>query len=133
MAAHIPAWATLPQRTGRLYLEEVPPPGFRTSEHPSECWCVDRKAGYLLGRNADAVDVAVDHKSASRVHACLAHGGAGDVHLLDLGSVHGDPPLSIGVLCGGARLGGGSAARTAGLWPQEMRRRWCGTGTEGDS
>jgi hypothetical protein len=88
MAEHIPKWAAVPERTGRLYLEMVAPSG-SAPKHDSERWCVDRKAGYLLGRNADAVDVAVDHKSASRVHACLAHGPEGELHLLDLGSVHG--------------------------------------------
>lgn len=41
------------------------------------------------------VDVVVDHKSSSRVHACIAFDVAGDPFLVDLGSAHGViPPWS---------------------------------------
>ena len=93
MGERIPKWAVTPERTGILYLEMVLPLE-RAPNNCNERWCIDRKAGYLLGRNSDAVDVTVDHKSASRVHACLVHNSAGDIHLIDLGSVHGKPGQS---------------------------------------
>lgn len=38
------------------------------------------------------VDVVVDHKSSSRVHACIAFDAAGGPFLVDLGSAHGVIP-----------------------------------------
>ena len=119
--SRVPAWASPPERSGNLYLQPVPPLG----SAPQRSWCVDRKAGYLLGRNTDAVDVPVDHKSASRVHACLAHGPApGELHLLDLGSVHGglflSQPLPFTNLCDGTCRGGGLEGPLPAGGPQKM-------------
>ena len=84
MADRVPAWATTPLTRDRLYVELV-----FSAAPVTERWSVDSKAAYLIGRSADAVDIPCAHKSASRVHACLAH-REGAVYLVDLGSVHGE-------------------------------------------
>ena len=94
MAHYIPSWAASPARPGQLYLEVLPQAGGAGAALAgSGRWCVDRKPGYLLGRNADVVDIGVAHQSASRVHACIAHDAMGDLYLVDLGGVHGEPAL----------------------------------------
>jgi hypothetical protein len=84
MADRVPAWATTPLTRDRLYVELLP-----SAAPATERWNVDSKAAYLIGRSADAVDIPCPHKSASRVHACLAHRDEA-LYLLDLGSVHGE-------------------------------------------
>ena len=68
MTARVPAWATTPLTRDRLYVELVPSGAPATGR-----WNVDGKAAYLIGRTTEAVDIPCAHKSASRVHACLAH------------------------------------------------------------
>ena len=85
MANQVPAWATHPAFRDRLYVERIPSAGASAAER----WAVDGKAAYLVGRQAEAVDIPCQHKSASRVHACLAHRGE-RLFLVDLGSVHGE-------------------------------------------
>ena len=81
----MPAWATTPAVRDRLFVERIPASAGTAA---AERWNVDSKPAYLVGRQAEAVDIPCLHKSASRVHACLAHRGEG-LFLLDLGSVHG--------------------------------------------
>ncbi len=98
MADRVPPWATPPVVRDRLYVERIPSAGAPAAER----WAVDGKAAYLVGRQTEAVDIPCQHKSASRVHACLAHRGE-HLFLVDLGSVHGEhcnqnafgPPWSI--------------------------------------
>ena len=95
MVGTMPAWATSPAIRDRLYVERIPSSGTSAAER----WNVDSKPAYLIGRQTEAVDVPCQHKSASRVHACLAHRGGG-LFLVDLGSVHGEhqPSHSIAPL-----------------------------------
>jgi FHA domain len=87
MADHIPEWAVEPKPSNRTRFKLVsqPPSGTDTA---AESWPL-HKAAYLLGRNGQAVDICIAHKSASRVHACLAHDAAGELFLVELGSAHG--------------------------------------------
>ncbi|KAK9809044.1 hypothetical protein WJX72_008359 [[Myrmecia] bisecta] len=80
---HIPRWARAPIRPGEKFLHITKEDG------STEVVPIDRKAAYLLGRNGQVCDVTIDHKSSSRVHACLAHHKEGILYLVDLGSVHG--------------------------------------------
>ena len=82
MGRDIPAWAVTPRQTGML-LRHV------TADGIIKKYSVDAKSAYTFGRNEQACDFGVDHKSVSRVHACLAHHASGGVYLLDLGSRHG--------------------------------------------
>lgn len=88
MADSIQAWATAPKKTNGFGLEIISKPPAGSEEKPQR-WYVDEKAAYLLGRNGQAVDICISHKSASRVHACLAYDGNGHLFLVDLGSAHG--------------------------------------------
>lgn len=89
MADNMPKWAAAPSRSGQsglLLTAEALEDGDRTPES----WHVDEKAAYMLGRNGQAVDICVAHKSASRVHACLAYDAEEDLFLVDLNSAHGE-------------------------------------------
>jgi pSer/pThr/pTyr-binding forkhead associated (FHA) protein len=44
---------------------------------------------WCAGRQADAVDIPLDHPSASRQHAVIQHRSGGLVYVFDLGSTHG--------------------------------------------
>ena len=85
MADKVPAWATNPAPRDRMYVERIPSAGTSATER----WNVDDKPAYTVGRQTEAVDVPCQHKSASRVHACIAHRGE-NLFLIDLGSVHGE-------------------------------------------
>ena len=85
MTDKVPAWATPPDVRDRLYVERITSAGAPAAER----WAVDGKAAYLVGRQTEAVDIPCQHKSASRVHACLAHRGK-CLFLVDLGSIHGE-------------------------------------------
>ena len=87
MADYIPEWAVEPKPSNgsRFKLVSQPPSG---GDAAAESWPL-HKAAYLLGRNGQAVDICIAHKSASRVHACLAHDAAGVLLLVELGSAHG--------------------------------------------
>ena len=80
---YVPPWAVQPSKQGEKFLQGTTEDGTVTVVP------VDAKSAYLLGRNGQVCDVTVDHKSASRVHACLAHHKEGTLYLVDLGSVHG--------------------------------------------
>mmetsp|Transcript_18281 Transcript_18281/g.21946 ORF Transcript_18281/g.21946 Transcript_18281/m.21946 type:complete len:287 (+) Transcript_18281:290-1150(+) len=77
-----PAWATVPSSSGLVYLEGV------KEGQVVETLCIDEQECYVLGRNAQVVDIQLDHPSLSRQHAALVHGQNG-LTILDLGSVHG--------------------------------------------
>lgn len=47
------------------------------------------KVHFLCTGHWQVCDLVVEHKSSSRVHACVAHDSQGKAWLLDLGSVHG--------------------------------------------
>ena len=89
-ARDIPAWAVKPRQTGAK-LRHIQ--ANSSTEH-----AVDGKAAYTFGRNGQACDFGVDHKSVSRMHACLAHHSSGGLYLIDLDSRHGAGHL-IGSLC----------------------------------
>lgn len=82
MAENLPTWACTPQRGGQLFLKY-------TDEKGSDITlCVDKKRGYLIGRNK-ACDVVVRDKTASRFHAGVVHDEEGACYLVDMGSAHG--------------------------------------------
>lgn len=88
MADRIPAWAAAPRPAhSRVLLLTADRPD--AGDESLESWTVDDKAAYLLGRNGQAVDICVPHKSSSRVHACLAYDAENLLYLVDLGSAHG--------------------------------------------
>lgn len=95
MDDHIPDWAVTPKRGGKSSFSLAAEP-LKDSDAEPQSWHVGKKAAYLLGRNGQAVDVCVAHKSASRVHACLAYDDKVDLYLVDLGSAHG-AGFAIGV------------------------------------
>jgi len=71
-----------------------PPPGLHLDVHKSEKLIekkmIDEKSYYLFGRNADVVDVTIDHGSASRYHAALVyHKILKRSFIIDLKSTHG--------------------------------------------
>lgn len=91
MGDHIPDWAATPKGSGKCSLSLVSQPP-KDSDAEPQSWHVDKQAAYLLGRNGQAVDACIAHKSASRVHACLAYDRNGHLYLVDLGSAHGEGP-----------------------------------------
>lgn len=101
MSDKVPSWAVAPAQAGSWQLTTE-----RTEGMPSESWLIDDKPGSLIGRNGQIVDVVVDHKSSSRVHACIAFDAAGDPYLVDLGSAHG-------TVLNGRRLAKGGRERVA--------------------
>lgn len=71
-----------------------PPPGLHLDVHKNEKLIekkmIDEKPYYLFGRNADVVDVPIDHGSASRYHAALVyHKVLKRSFIIDLKSTHG--------------------------------------------
>ncbi|KAJ1633049.1 SMAD/FHA domain-containing protein, partial [Pavlovales sp. CCMP2436] len=46
-------------------------------------------AVHYLGRQADAVQTALEHPSVSRQHCAIVHRAGGELFLVDLGSTHG--------------------------------------------
>ena len=44
---------------------------------------------FVVGRNTETCDIALEHASASRHHAAVLHHRSGAIYLLDLGSAHG--------------------------------------------
>lgn len=48
---------------------------------------IDKQPAYLLGRQADAVDIPLEETSCSREHAALVHHANGRLFLIDLASV----------------------------------------------
>jgi len=115
MADNMPKWAAAPSRSGHaglLLTAEALEGGDRTPES----WHVDEKAAYMLGRNGQVVDICVAHKSASRVHACLAYDAEGELFLVDLGSAHGEQYCVIGCIqraCSAALYVVGFTAKSA--------------------
>ncbi|CAL8470102.1 g9644 [Coccomyxa elongata] len=81
MADHIPDWAQEPQQKG-LVVEARHPDGKKGKV------ALDSRAGILFGRNGQVCNCEVAHKSASRVHACLAYDGE-TFQIQDLASSHG--------------------------------------------
>lgn len=70
------------------------PPGLHLDVHKSEKLIekqmIDEKPFYLFGRNADIVDIAVEHASCSRYHAALVyHKILKRSFIIDLKSTHG--------------------------------------------
>ena len=86
----VPSWAVKPETTQRIFLQIRP-----DSQASPEQTCIDTKPGYLIGRNGQTCDFPVPDKSASRIHACIAHKASQGPVLLDLGSVHGDSLSSV--------------------------------------
>lgn len=70
------------------------PPGLHLDVHKNEKLIekqmIDEKPFYLFGRNADIVDIAVEHASCSRYHAALVyHKILKRSFIIDLKSTHG--------------------------------------------
>eukprot|EP00884_Botryococcus_braunii_P003978 jgi/Botrbrau1/13581/Bobra.0307s0004.1 len=82
MAENLPTWACTPERGGHLYLK------YRDEKGTDIILCVDKKRGYLIGRNK-ACDIVVKDKTASRFHAGIVHDEEGQCFLVDMGSAHG--------------------------------------------
>ncbi|KAK9821798.1 hypothetical protein WJX81_006790 [Elliptochloris bilobata] len=78
----LPAWAAPPPDAQAALLASAE--GVETQRVP-----FGEKTALLIGRNGQVCDVIVEHKSSSRVHACVAHDSTGKAWLVDLGSVHG--------------------------------------------
>eukprot|EP00878_Enallax_costatus_P001679 GHUV01001833.1.p1 GENE.GHUV01001833.1~~GHUV01001833.1.p1 ORF type:complete len:263 (+),score=68.97 GHUV01001833.1:250-1038(+) len=81
MGFNPPDWVSQPCRTATL---EVVNADGSTLKQP-----VDAQAFYLFGREAPAVDIPLDHPTASRIHAALCHHNDGRVFLIDFNSTHG--------------------------------------------
>jgi hypothetical protein len=76
-----PSWAAHP--TAAVNMQAHPHDASAASTAaPAEPIPLDGKPYYLLGRNGEACDVAVDHSSASRMHAALVHHSNGRCALL---------------------------------------------------
>eukprot|EP00755_Sulcionema_specki_P038395 Sspe_Gene.110813::Locus_91893_Transcript_1_1_Confidence_1.000_Length_780::g.110813::m.110813/K13216/PPP1R8, NIPP1; nuclear inhibitor of protein phosphatase 1 len=50
---------------------------------------IDNSPYYMVGRNADVVDIPMEHGSISRAHAVFVHHRKGNVYVIDIGSNHG--------------------------------------------
>ncbi|BDA44121.1 probable nuclear inhibitor of protein phosphatase 1 at N-terminal half [Coccomyxa sp. Obi] len=81
MADHITDWAQVPKQKG-FVVEARHPDGKKGRV------ALDDRAGILFGRNGQVCNCEVAHKSASRVHACLAYDGE-KFQIQDLASSHG--------------------------------------------
>ena len=106
----LPAWAAAPPPASQASVLATAEGG-QTERVP-----FGNKAGLLMGRNGQVsrcctctlrycysgggdlspvhgarqvCDLVVEHKSSSRVHACVVHDSQGKAWLIDLGSVHG--------------------------------------------
>lgn len=78
---HAPSYACPPQRQLVLRVAVEGEAERRIPLHEKPC--------YVLGRNPALCDVPLEIRNASRAHACLAHDEEGNLHLVDLNSVHG--------------------------------------------
>ena len=106
----LPAWAAAPPPASQAVVLAIAEDGLREQVPFGD------RAGLLIGRNGQVTqalqvhlcvllsrgeilpschgawqvcDLVIEHKSSSRVHACVAHDSQGKAWLLDLGSVHG--------------------------------------------
>ncbi|TMW59015.1 hypothetical protein Poli38472_007160 [Pythium oligandrum] len=78
-----PAWM-LPHEPRSIALLDV----YKSHEQLAT-YTVDKKPLYLIGRNAVACDIVLNHCSISRLHAAIIHHKDGSTYLVDLGSFHG--------------------------------------------
>jgi hypothetical protein len=89
---------------------------------------VDQKPVYLIGRNAVACDIVLNHCSVSRLHAAVLHHEDGAAYLVDMGSCHGTflddirlVALQPTLLVHGATLKFGASSRTYAFKTFESR------------
>ncbi|CAK0736436.1 hypothetical protein CVIRNUC_000746 [Coccomyxa viridis] len=82
MSEKLPDWAAVPSSKG--WYVHTSAEDSQDSDHAA-----DGKAGLLIGRNNQICEIEVLHKSASRVHACIAFDAKQQPFIVDLSSTHG--------------------------------------------
>ncbi|CAL5218606.1 g303 [Coccomyxa viridis] len=100
MAGTLPDWAHTPKSKG-WYVQTAAENAERTDI------AADDNPGLFIGRNGQVCEIEVAHKSASRVHACIAYDESQQPFLVDLGSTHGTSRMVCSYVDGEALEKGG--------------------------
>jgi len=73
-------------------------PQMHSADGRQEAMPIDKQPAYLLGRQADVVDIPLEETSCSREHAALVHHADGRLFLIDLASVRLLPQLVLDLI-----------------------------------